>query len=261
MKQLLVAVLLVGGLILPVSAQQNVLDKVYVENAASFETDFPVSPGCWAVVFADFASIGVTDNIAQSVPFPTILGSVQVFVNGVASPMNYAGPAQVNFLVPKDTPTANSKVDFRIDVGGATVYTGKISIWPVSPGLLTLNPADPTRPAAAVNVADGTINSEQHPAKRGDLVTFYGVGADFAELPDDGAVAPSDHYVYTTSTAAVYIDVIPATVQFSGLTPTLVNAWQINAYIPDQPQVKGHVTVIAEIQGLKTVPVSIWVEE
>jgi uncharacterized protein (TIGR03437 family) len=145
---------------LPLCAQETVA----VVNAASFEPQFPVAPGAWATAFGDFASVGVTNTFADAVPFPTMLGGVQVFVNDVAAPMNFAGEGQINFLVPKETPTGRQP--FRVAVSGMNTFEGTIQVFNVSPGLLSINPGDATKPGAVLN-QDNTLNSQDNPAGRG----------------------------------------------------------------------------------------------
>ena len=91
------------------------------------------------------------------------------------------------------------------------------------------------------------------------MIQVYGVGADFSELPADGAAAPGDRLINTSTASKAYVSVAEATVQFSGLAPTLVNAWQLNIIVPDAPYVDGQVTVQAEVSGLKTNLVTFWV--
>ena len=238
----------------PLCAQSTVA----VVNAASFEPQFPVAPGGWATAFGDFASVGVVNTFADSVPFPTMLGGVQVFVNDVAAPMNFAGTGQINFLVPRETPTGRQPL--RVAVSGMNTFEGTIQVFNVSPGLLSLNPGDAAKPGAVLN-QDGTINSEQNPASRGEVISIYGVGADFSELPENGAEAPLDRLIATTTTTTVFVSVAEAMVQFSGLAPGLVNAWQINAFVPSDSFVAGLVPIYASLGNLRTNSVSIWVEQ
>jgi minor extracellular serine protease Vpr len=241
---------------LPVHAQNSVA----VVNAASFQPQFPVSPGCWASAFADFAASGVANTVAEVVPFPTMLGGVQVFVNDVAAPMNFAGADHINFLVPKATPEGRATI--RVEVSGMVTHQGTMNVFPISPALISVNPGDETKPGAVLN-QDNTLNTEANPARRGEIVQIYGLGADFSELPDvDGAEAPTDRLIETTSTPKAYVSVLEAPVQFSGLAPGLVNAWQLNLVLPENASiVKGQVPVIAEISGLTTNLVSIWVAQ
>jgi uncharacterized protein (TIGR03437 family) len=243
-------------LTLPARAQNSVA----IVNAASFEPQLPVSPGCWASAFADFGASGVAQTFADVVPFPTMLGGVQVFVNDVAAPMNFVGPGQINFLVPKST--AEGRANIRVEVSGMATHAGTVNIWPISPALISVNPGDATKPGAVLN-QDNTVNSEANPAQRGQIIQIYGVGADFSELPEtDGAEAPTDRLINTASTPKVNVSVLEAAVQFSGLAPGLVNAWQLNVTLPtDASIVKGQVPIIAEISGLKTNLISIWVAQ
>lgn len=256
MKKLLSLAFLFCALFV-VSAQAQ--ETVVVVNAASFQEGLPLSPGCWATAFGDFASVGVVDTVADQLPFPDLLGGVQVLINDVASPMNFVGGTQINFVVPGATAN-QGKVSIRITVAGNTTYEGTINMWPISPGLLSLNPADAAKPGAVLN-QDSTVNSQENPAARGEVVQIFGVGADFASLPDDGAAAPGDPPINTATTPTVYISTAEAQVQFSGLAPNLVNAWQLNVFVPDQSFIKGQVPITAEIGGLKSNLVSIWVAE
>lgn len=244
---------------LPVQAQESVV----VVNGASFQAGVPLAPGTWATAFADFASVGVVNTLAESIPFPDLLGGVQVFVDGTASPMNFVGGTQINFLVPGAT-AVGSQVPFRVEVAGNTTYEGSIAVASLSPGLISRNPADETRPGAVLN-QDSTLNSQENPAQRGEVVQIFGVGGDFAELPADGAPAPGDRLISTNTLPTVYISIIEAALQFSGLAPNLVNAWQINVVVPDNPIVSGQVPVFATMSSdqaqAATNPVSIWVAQ
>ena len=232
---------------------------VAVVNAANFKQSFPLSPGCWASAFGDFASAGVATTIADAVPFPTTLGGVRVFVNDVASPISFVSATQINFIVPRETP--EGLVSVRVAVSGMTAFEGSFNVWPISPALISVNPADPTKPGAVLN-QDLSVNGPQNPASRGEVVVLFGFGADFNELPADGSPAPADRLVHTATEPKVYISVIEAAVQFSGLAPSLVNAWQLNVIVPDNAAiVSGQVPVSAEVLGLASNPVSIWVNE
>jgi uncharacterized protein (TIGR03437 family) len=257
-RRLLLNTFLTSALVLLASVPAQAQVEAVIVNAAGFQVGLPLSPGAWATAFADFGSVGVVNTPAEVVPFPDMLGGVQVFVNDVAAPMNFAGATQINFLVPKATPEGH--VPVRITVAGGTVFEGSMNVWPVSPGLLSPNPADPTKPGAILN-QDLSVNGPDNPAQRGQVVVLYGVGADFDSLPDDGAPAPSDPLVETQSETKVYVSVAEAVVQFSGLAPGLVNAWQINVVVPDMPFISGQVPVQAEIAGLRSNLVSFWVAE
>lgn len=78
----------------PVIQAQPVVEAVV--NGASF--DGRLSPGCWVSVFGS----GFTDSAesAAAVPLPTSLAGVSVTVDGLDAPLGYAGPSQLNLLIP-----------------------------------------------------------------------------------------------------------------------------------------------------------------
>ncbi len=233
--------------------------EVVVVNAASFERGFPVAPGCWATAFGDFASIGVTEAFADRVPLPTQLAGVEVLVNDVRAPLSYVGGRQINFLVPKRTP--EQPVPFEIRLHGQPVHTSTLQVWSISPALISWNPADPTRPGAVLN-EDNTLNGPDRPARRGEVIQIFGVGAAYTDLPEpDGSPAPSDRLIPTVYTPQVFVSVVEAEVLFSGLAPGWINLWQVNARVPDQPFIRGLVPLVVRLQGLTSNVVSIWVAE
>ena len=135
--RLLLALSLALATMSPALAQSSVA----IVNGASFKAEFPVSPGSWASAFGDFASVGIINETQTGVlPVPTTLASVQVLVNNVASPINYVGPGQINFIVPAGT--AEGKHPLKITINALGTFSGFINVWPVSPGIFIKFPAD-----------------------------------------------------------------------------------------------------------------------
>src|SRR5215813_747907 len=63
-------------------------------NAAGFTAGKPVAPGSLVSVFGRFT--GSQTGQAQSYPLPRKIGDTEVFVDGKATPLFYASPAQIN---------------------------------------------------------------------------------------------------------------------------------------------------------------------
>ncbi len=256
MKKAVFTLTLIAALVAaaPLAAQSSVA----ITNAGSFATGF-LSPGCWGTAFGDFGSVGVSNIAADAVPFPTTLGGVQILIGGVAAPMNFAGAGQVNFLVPNGT--AVGRQSFVVQVSGMTTYEGTIDIASASPGLLT-NPNNGADAAAALN-QDGSVNGPDNPAGKGEVVVLYGVGPGPLDgSVDDGAVAPgAEPFLRTTSDVEVFVQAESVPVGFSGLAPSLVNAWQLNITIPADvaATADGTVAVFAVANRINSQPVLIWV--
>ena len=116
---------------------------------------------------------------------PRELGGAAVLVNGVAAPMLYASPEQINFIAPYEIagqPTASIEL---ITSSGEHVRR-TLPVKPMSPALITLG--DSSYPscqgqtvegstAAVVLNPDGSRNSCANPATLGSVVSVFLTGA------------------------------------------------------------------------------------
>ena len=66
----------------------------------------PLAPGAIGSMFGFPNQFTTKAESASTVPLPTTIQNTQVLVNGVAAPIYYLGPNQINFQVPMSTPTA-----------------------------------------------------------------------------------------------------------------------------------------------------------
>ena len=90
-----------------------------VTNAASFATR--ISPGALASVFG--TGFGTSTYLADDGrPWVTTANSVSVKVNGVAAPLYFVSPGQINFQVPWATPTSGT-VNVAVLVNGGSSNT------------------------------------------------------------------------------------------------------------------------------------------
>jgi uncharacterized protein (TIGR03437 family) len=143
-----------------------------------------------------------------------------VRLGGVELPILYASDTQINASVPPAFPAGDNIVtiergDFRASY--------PIEVWPVFPGIFTLGGTQ----GAVVN-QDGTVNSEEHPARIGEVVAIYATG--LGPLDENGQVA-SKFQLYinaATPTNATGMPVLYAG-QAPGFPPGL---YQVNARIP-----------------------------
>lgn len=230
----------------------------YSGNGANYFGRF--APGMLASIFPfpnkRFGDQTVSfDSLPDPIPIPTTLGDIQVLVAGVAAPVLYASPIQINFQVPGATPVGGFQ---EIQVVRAS--TGQVlASWlfrfdTVSPGLFTSNSTGSGQVAATNE--DKTVNNGAHPAKAGSVVTLYATGQGVVDgMPPDGQLTPTDGLLTTPLKPKVFInaDFVPdADVQFSGLAPGLVGVWQINVKVPlNVPP--GDVPVYIDYQGINSV--------
>jgi uncharacterized protein (TIGR03437 family) len=126
--------------------------------------------------------------------FSSTLGGYRVLFNGVAAPLLYAGPNQINVISPAaiaGQPTADIRVE---GPGGATVFP---TVWVAAarPQLFSTTLAyfppiwQMTNLAVALN-PDGKLNSQANPAPRGSVVSLWATGTGLlnAAQPDGSIV-------------------------------------------------------------------------
>ena len=178
-------------------------------NAASFTSSF--APGGLASLFgANFSAAPC------NAPFPsTTACGVSVVMNGIAAPLLYVGPGQVNLQVPWEL-QGQSTVLVYVLANGIRSLPITANVAAVAPAIYTLNQQG-TGPAAIGRV-DNTIE-----------MYMTGLGA-VTNPPATGAGAGTGST--TTATPTVSIGGLQATVTYSGLAPTWVGLYQVNVEIP-----------------------------
>jgi len=177
------------------------------------------------------------NNLATSVaqaaktPLPTSLGGSSVTINDVKVPLLFASPGQINAQVPYEVKTGTAKL--VVQVGGASSAAVDLAVAAAGPGVFM---TQTSTHVLALNLADGTLNAAQTPARPGQYVTAYltGQGTVNPAAPT-GDVAPSDPFSFPVGAVQVKIGGKPATLQFAGLAPGFIGLMQMNILIPDVP--------------------------
>jgi large repetitive protein len=186
----------------------------------------PLAGGSLFTIFGG----GLANSImsSQSLPLPVQLDGVKVTIGSTAIPLLYVSPTQINAQMPYGV---TGSVQATVTLNGTTVTTLTIPIADVAPGLFIL---PDTGGHGAVENADYSVNSPQHPASPGDalLAFFTGQGAVNPAVAT-GAGAPLSPLSYVSaSPITATIGGMPATVLFTGLTPTLAGVAQMNLVVP-----------------------------
>lgn len=253
-KTYTIAIVLLLGLLLG-AGQVQAQGNAAIVNGASFRAEQPMAAGSWASAFGSFANVGNTQN--SVIPLPTTLGGVSITVDGTPAPINFVSASQINFLIPgRVAPGVRPVV---INTGSATV-TGSVRVVAAAPGIFVQDAAVP--PLAAVLNQDGSPNTQNRPAIRGQAISIFatGQGALSANVAD-GAAAPSNPPASSTLTPQVFIGGVPVTVEFSGLAPGFAGLWQINVRIPSQSFLFGRLPVLVFMNGVDSNEVAIYVAQ
>ncbi len=209
--------------------------------AAAGAYAFTPSPGSLASIFgADLAS-GIAG--ASSIPLPSSMNGTTVQINGVAAPILYVSPAQINVQIPWETSTQAMLSATVINGGGTSPIESNV-IAAINPAFFLVTSAQGARnPAALIANTGGVLaapvgfTATSRPVKPGEYVELYvsGLGP-VTNTPADGAVAVASPLSMTLTTPTVMLgppmSSVQAPVSFAGLAPGLVGVYQVNIQIP-----------------------------
>jgi uncharacterized protein (TIGR03437 family) len=213
-----------------------------IVNAA---TNLPGAPAPGSLVSIYAANLAPQPTTPAAGVALTVAG-VQIFFNKIAAPLLYVSPGQINAQVPYElSGSASAIVEVRRD--GMLIGSSAVGISPFNPGLFT--GADN---AAAVINEDGTINSANHFAPRGSIVSLFATG-DGAQTdhPVTGrpAAAPLPH---TQAPVTVTIGNTLADVIYAGAAPGFVGLMQVNVRVPTA--LAGSLAVTVTVGGVSSPP-------
>jgi len=206
-----------------------------VTNAATFRPglhpQFPsgeVAPGEVVSIFGAFAS------------------GTRVSFDGIAAPILYAGPEQINAVVPFEIDGPVTRV--MIDDAGPL----ELPVFEAVPGIfVVLN-------------EDYTVNSESNPARRDARIILYATGAGRMDPPMSngsvaGAALPLSRPLLG---AAVRFGTIDAAVEYAGAAPGIIaGVIQVNAKLPEFAPNARVISLPAalHIGNYSSSPVAVWV--
>lgn len=200
-------------------------------NGASFLSGG--APGMLLSVFGTDLATGIQE--ASAVPLPQSMHGTTATVNGIAAPLFYVSPGQVNLQVPYEIPPGSATVSVRSGDGHVTTQTVQVS--GVSPGIFT--------------TADGTFHLvPSASARRGSYATLFFTGqGQVNPRVADGAAPPPPSRVgvaglpVPVQPVTVYVGGVAAQTTFTGIPYYLVGVTQVNFLVPpgvsagDQPVV------------------------
>ncbi len=196
----------------PGATAAPLVSSLTIVNAASLATG-PASPGELVTIFG--AGIGPASAISGSFDstnmLPTDLGGAEVLFDGVAAPLLYAQPGQINAQAPYKLSGTTTHVE--VFLSGKSIATADI---PVS--------------AAAPALFPSTVTKD-NPEPRGSVAIFYATGAGLttgSNVEGQAEAAGSQPVLPVTLT----VSGVAAQLLYAGSAPGTVGLLQINAVIP-----------------------------
>lgn len=194
-----------------VASGQPVVSAVL--NAASYSA--AVAPGSWVAIFGTNLASAVAG--ADSVPLPASLAGVSVTVGGIAAPLLYVSPGQLNVLIPSGVVIpANTVVPLVVTSPGGVSSAYNVRLTRNAPGIFTRNGAGTGR-ALVFNPSFKAVDTI---AAKDNLI-LYATG-----------LGPTDASGKATDNVEVYIGERQAQVTFAGLAPGFPGVYQVNVTAP-----------------------------
>src|ERR1019366_3930770 len=149
------------------------LNPTGVVNDATFApSPNTIAPGDIVSLFGSGLS-SITDE-ASSIPLPTSDKGVSVTVNGIAAPLFYISPGQINIQIPFQV-TGISTATLQVTNNGQQSNAVTVPLASGDPGIFMW--ADSTESYhAAVLHANGALVTSSNPAKRGETIEVFATG-------------------------------------------------------------------------------------
>jgi len=200
----------------------------------------PVAPGSLLSIYG--SGFAVAQSISQTLPLPTSAAGTSVTINGIAAPILYASPSQMNVQAPYEVSAGTAVVTVNSQCGASQPVIFPVSqaapyIWQSSPG-----------GTAALN-QDGALNSPSNPAAAGSAIVVFVTGIGPVTNPvATGAGAPGSPLSWAKLPYSATIGGQPSGVSFLGLTPGTAGVAQANLVVPGLPP--GAYPVVVTVGGV-----------
>jgi uncharacterized protein (TIGR03437 family) len=219
-----------------VPGSPRLLESCIAQSASPYASG-PLAPGEIISIYS--AGFGPEQGVGAEPSgnkFGTELAGVQVLIENTPVPLLYVSSEQINLVAPY---LLNGRIAAHIKIVTADATSNEVilGVQPAAPEIF----ADPNGDAAILN-QDGTVNSQNNPARIGDYVAMFvsGVGqttpprvdGEVAQSAGGTPVLPIKVQVYTAGGGPY------ANVTYAGNAPGLVcGVTQVNFQMPSVPLV------------------------
>lgn len=216
-----------------------------ITSAASFQSG-AVAPGEIVTLFGNFLgpSGGASGELSGG-KLADSAGGTRVLFDGIAAPVVWAGPTQVSVVTPFGI-AGRGQVPVVVERGAQRSNAAAVNVVAARPGIFTLT-QNGLGQAAAVNHADGAVNSRGTPVGRGESLMVFFTGGGGRGV--DGQIATGAAALGGDVTATV--GGVAAAVTYAGAAPGLVaGALQANVTIPAAAPAGAAVPLTLRVNGI-----------
>ncbi len=178
------------------------------------------------------AQLSPVSLVSSQIPLPTALGDSCLTVDGLAVPVMFVSPNQINAQLPFE---ATGNVTFTLFTPGGTSNNFNTVVSSAAPSIFMSGSAGPQTELPTIIRANNNnqLVTPSDPISGNDTLIIYltGLGITSPQVPT-GFAAPLSPLSYTVGEPSVTLGGVPLNVMYSGLTPTLVGVYQINLTVP-----------------------------
>src|ERR1035441_3439422 len=199
-----------------------------IVNAASYSTT--LARGSLATIFGT----NLSTSTAQALPLPWAksLGGASVTVGGVAAPLYYASPTQINFQVPYEVP-AGSSANVVVTSGGVPGTATPVALADYAMGVFTYARTATAIDPIVVHYSNNQLVTPTSPAAPGEILVLYGTGVGkLNNPPPTGVAVPISPLATPVDPFTMTLGGAPVPVLFTGLTPGCAGLVQMDIQLP-----------------------------
>ncbi len=195
-------------------------------NAASYKQAF--APGAILAIFG--TQLATSTGSAAGVPLPTQLGGAAVTINGIAAPLYFVSPGQINAQIPYQT-AAGSMATLQVNSNGQSAAS-QFTVAAAAPGIF----AD----ASGALVPNPT-------AQRGQTIALFVTGEGAASpAPVTGSAPAPDTIPKPIQAVSITVGGIPVATPFPfiGIPSWAIGLTQINFTVPSNAGIGAQPVVV-----------------
>jgi uncharacterized protein (TIGR03437 family) len=189
--------------------------------------------------------------------FSSDLAETKVAFNGVAAPILYTSATQVAAIVPYAVSGATAQV--TVTYQGQASDPFEVTVAQSAPSFFTVNQTGAGQ-AAAINAADGTVNTAANPVRIGGYISLYATGEGQTAPPGVDGMLGSSTPAHPILPVTATVGGMPAVVQYAGGVPGQVaGLMQVNVQIPSGVRPSGYVPVVLQVGTAATTADAVWI--
>jgi len=227
-----------------------------ITNGASYSVGQPVAPGSWITLRG--AELAPENKISYDSPLPDHLGTTSVRVGDRILQLNYAGPNQINAVLPADL-KADTSLPVVVTRDDTQSIVRQVFLAQPQPAIFTSSGTGTGQGSIALTnsvMIAGPASDRSRPAPRGETISIYATGLGKVTPPDANGLS------HVTSPVTVEIGGKSAKpVTFAGLAPGFVGLYQVNVQVPLDAPTGDDVEVVIVQENTRTPPVTMAVSQ